>query len=291
VPEWVTAYLLLGVPMLYLATMAFWPLVQEVWLSFTDARLTRPNDGSFVGFDNYARLFSGPRLVQVLGNTVVYTLGTATLSLLMGVVPAVLLNTRFRGHSLARSILATPWAMPGVAAAIIWLWMFNPRGGILNRTLETLSLGQVSWLQSPQMAMMSVVIVTSWLLAPIVMLVTLSALSSVPSEVEEASRIDGATPLSTFRFVTWPHILPTIRLLSLLLTIWALTRWDVISVLTGGGPVNSTATIVVATQQQAFRYQQVGMGAAYAMIGLVLAAMLALGYFLLEQRELKRASR
>jgi multiple sugar transport system permease protein len=283
--------MLLCVPMLYLAAMAFWPLLQEVWLSFTDARLTRPNGGSFVGLDNYARLFSGPRLLQVLGNTVMYTIGTAVVSLVLGVLPAVLLNTKFRGHSLARSILATPWAVPGVAAAIIWLWMFNARGGILNRTLEAFSLGELNWLQSPQLAMVSVIIVTSWLLAPIVMLVTLSALSSVPSEVEEASRIDGATPLSTFRFVTWPHILPTVRLMSLLLTIWALTRWDVITVLTGGGPINSTATIVVATQQQAFRYQQVGMGAAYAMIGLVMAAVLALGYFLLEQRELKKASR
>ena len=290
-PEWGTAYLLLAVPMLYLVVTAFWPLLQEVWLSFTDARLTRPNDGHFVGLDNYRTLFAGPRLPQVLLNTVKYTIGTAALSLVAGVLSAVLLNTRFRGHNVARSILATPWAVPGVAASIIWLWIFNVHGGIFNRILEALSLGRLGWLQSPGLAMICVIVVTSWLLAPIVMLVTLSALSSVPSEVEEASRIDGATPLSTFRFVTWPHILPTVRLLALLLTIWAVTRWDVITVLTGGGPVYSTSTIVVATQQQAFRFQQVGMGAAYAMVGLVMATILALAYFFLEKRELRKAER
>jgi multiple sugar transport system permease protein len=266
-------------------------LLQEVWLSFTNTRLAAPNDGSFVGLDNYRTLLAGPRLPQVLLNTVTYTVGTAALSLLAGVLAAVLLNTRFRGHSVARAILATPWAVPGVAAAIIWLWIFNVHSGILNRMLEALSLGRLGWLQAPSLAMICVVVATSWLLAPIVMLVTLSALSSVPAEVEEASRIDGATRLSTFRFVTWPHILPTIRLLALLLTIWALTRWDVITVLTGGGPVNSTSTIVVATQQQAFRFQQVGMGAAYAMVGLAAASILALGYFLLEKRESKKAER
>jgi multiple sugar transport system permease protein len=277
--------------MVYLLVTTFWPLLQEVWLSFTDTQLAAPRDGSFVGLDNYRILFSGPRLPQILLNTAIYTLGTAVLSLVAGVLAGVLLNTRFRGHSIVRAILATPWAVPGVAAAIIWLWIFNVHNGILNRTLEWVGLGRFGWLQSPSLAMVCVIVATAWLLAPIVMLVTLSALSSVPDEVEEASRIDGATPLSTFRFVTWPHILPTIRLLALLLTIWALTRWDVITVLTGGGPVNSTATIVVATQQQAFHFQQVGMGAAYAMVGLVAATVLALGYFLVERREAGKVER
>jgi multiple sugar transport system permease protein len=287
-PDWVPAGLFLLVPMGFLTVMAFIPLLKEVWLSFTNARLTDPNGGAYVGLGNYRTLFSGPDLPKVLLNTVTYTLGTSVLALAGGIASAVVVNTKFRGHSLVRGILAAPWAVPGVAAALIFQWMFNTTG-ILNRLLGDVGLGPVSWLSSPSWAMVSVIFVTAWQFAPFVMLVTLSALQSVPAEVAEASRIDGAGRLSTFRFVTWPAIFPTVRLVALLLTIWTLRRWDLITVLTGGGPVNSTSTIVVATQQQAFTYQNVGEGAAYAVIGGAIAGVLAVGYYLLERRELKRA--
>ena len=287
-PEWVPAGLFLLVPIGFLTVMAFIPLIKEVWLSFTNARLTNPNGGAYVGLDNYRTLFSsGSALGQVLRNTLIYTLGTSVLSLAGGILSAVVVNTKFRGHSVVRGILAAPWAVPGVAAALIFLWMFNT-DGILNRFLGDVGLGPVSWLSSPGWAMVSVIFVTSWQFAPFVMLVTLSALQSVPAEVAEASRIDGAGALSTFRFVTWPHIFPTVRLIALLLTIWTLRRWDLITVLTGGGPVNSTSTIVVETQQQAFTYQDVGQGAAYAVIGGGIAAVLAVGYYVLERRELAK---
>lgn len=289
-PEWTTATMFLAVPLLFLTAMLFWPLIKEVWLSLTNARLTNPNGGAYVGLQNYRTMFSGPTLPRVLVNTLTYTFGTALLSLVGGVTSALIVNTRFRGHGIVRGILAAPWAIPGVAAALIWQWMFNDTG-ILNRILEGLSASGVTWLASTRFAMISVVLVTSWLFAPFVMLVTLSALQSVPAEVAEASRIDGASRLSTFRFVTWPHILPTIRLIALLLTIWTLRRWDLITILTDGGPANSTNTIVVAIQQEAFDYQQVGMGAAFAMVGIVIATILALGYYFLERREQRKARR
>ena len=122
--------------MFFLAVMAFYPLLREVYLSFTNTTLTQPNGGSFIGLGNYRTLFSGPDLLQVLRNTIEYTFGTAALSLLVGVFSAMLVNTKFRGHSVVRAILArTPWAVPGVAAAIIWLWMFTVYGGIFNRIL------------------------------------------------------------------------------------------------------------------------------------------------------------
>ncbi len=287
-PDWVPAGLFLLVPMGFLTVMAFYPLLKEIWLSFTNGRLTDPDGGAWVGLGNYKTLFSGPALPKVLFNTFTYTAGTSVLALAGGIASAVVLNTRFRGHSIVRGILAAPWAIPGVAAALIFSWMFNGTG-ILNRILHVVGLGPVQWLASPNWAMISVIFVTAWQFAPFVMLVTLSALQSVPAEVAEASRIDGAGRLSTFRFVVWPHIFPTVRLIALLLTIWTLRRWDLITVLTNGGPANSTSTIVVATQQQAFVYQNVGQGAAYAVIGGAIAAVLALGYYQLERRELRLA--
>lgn len=287
-PEWASASFFLFVPLAFLAVMSFLPLLREVWLSFTNARLTSPNSGKFIGLGNYRTIASGPALGKVLLNTLIYTLGTTVISLAIGIASAVVVNTKFRGHSLVRAVLAAPWAVPGVAAGLIWLWMFNDNG-ILNRILQALGAGKVDWIASPNWAMFSVIAVTAWLFAPFVMLVTLSALQSVSEEATEASKIDGAGRLSTFRFVTWPHITPTVRLIALLLTIWTLRRWDVITVLTGGGPVNATSTIVVATQRQAFTYQQVGQGAAYAMVAVLIAAVLATGYYLLERREATKA--
>jgi multiple sugar transport system permease protein len=162
--------------------------------------------------------------------------------------------------------------------------------GVLNRILDRTGASPVTWLADPHWAMVSVILVTAWLLSPFVMLVTLSALQSIPRELLEAARIDGAHTISRIQFIIWPHIRPTVRLLGLLLTIWSLRRWDVISVLTNGGPVNSTSTIVVATQKQAFSYQQVGQGAAYAVIGIIVAAILAAGYHLLERTDRRGAS-
>jgi multiple sugar transport system permease protein len=283
-PEWTTATLFLVVPGAFLVVMLLYPLLKEVWLSFTSTRLTEPNGGAYVGLGNYRTLFAGPELPRVLVNTLAYTLGTTALSLAGGCLSAVVVNTRFRGRSIVRAVLAMPWAVPGVAAALIWLWMFNDNG-IFNRILHGVAIHNISWLSSTHWAMFSVIVVSSWLFAPFVMLVTLSALQAVPSEVAEASRIDGASALSTFRFVTWPYIVPTIRLIALLVTIWSLRRWDIITVMTDGGPANTTNTVVVATQQEAFTYQEVGMGAAYAMIGIVIAGILAAGYYLLERRD------
>jgi multiple sugar transport system permease protein len=284
IPEWVTAGVLLLIPMLLLTIMRFIPLLREVWMSFTNTKLTNPNGGRYVGLHNYDVLLSGPNLHQVLLNTAKYAIGTTTLALVGGLVAALVINTKFTGRAFARAVLVSPWAVPGVAAGIIWLWMFTDNG-IIARTLQATGLPQISWLASPHWAMVSVVVVSAWLSYPVVMLVTLSALQSVPEEITEAARIDGADRIATFRFVTWPHIRPTFVLVGLLVVIWSVKRWEVITVLTGGGPVNSTATIVVATQKQAFSYGQVGMGAAYAVVGILIASCLVGGFYLLQRRE------
>lgn len=287
----VTPAALLGVPLAFLACMVVWPLFQQVWLSLTDARLTNPSAGAFVGLDNYIAAFSGSTLPRVLLNTIVYTLGTTAIALVIGVLAALVVNTRFAGHGFVKAVLASPWAIPGVAAALIWMWMFSQSRGIINRGLEALGASGIGWLTSEPWAMVSVVMVTAWQAVPFVMLVTLAALKSVPHEVAEASRVDGAPRIATFQWVVWPHILPTVRLLAILLVIEALRKWDIIAVLTGGGPVNSTNTLVVAIQRQAFEYQQLGMGAAFAIIGITIAIGFALVYLAAERREERRNAR
>lgn len=287
----VTPALLLAGPFIFLGVMIIWPLFEQIWISMTDARLTNPSAGEFVGLDNYTTALAGDNLPRVLVNTLVYTLGTTLIALVLGVLAAVVVNQKFAGNTVVKGILATPWAIPSVAAALIWLWMFSQSRGIINRGLESLGQEGIAWLTTEPWAMVAVIAVTAWQAVPFVMLVTLAALKSVPQETAEASRIDGASRLGTFQWVIWPHILPTVRLLAILQIIEALRKWDIIAVLTEGGPVNSTSTLVIAIQRQAFEYQQLGMGAAYAIIGITIAILFTLVYLLLERREERRNTR
>jgi multiple sugar transport system permease protein len=165
--------------------------------------------------------------------------------------------------------------------------MFNGQSGILNGILAALGFERVQWLTSMQFALPSIVAVTVWQVAPFVMLVVLATLQSVPEEVREAARIDGADRLNVFRNVTWPHILPAVQLCSLLVAVWSIRRFDIIYLLTGGGPLESTATLVVKIRQVAFESHELGVGSAYGVVGLFLALLLAFLHFGVEKHRAK----
>lgn len=221
----------------------------------------------------------------------VYTVLTVLIGVALGVVAALAIDRPFKGRAVVRAILLFGWAVPGVAASLIWLWMYNERSGVFNRMTELLGIGRFSWLTSTDYALGSVLAVTVWQVAPFVMLVVLAALQSVPQEVREAARIDGADGISTFRAVTLPHIRPSIQLAALLVAVWSIRRFDIIYLLTGGGPLGSTSTLVVKLRQTAFEGHELGMASAYGAVGLALALMVAAVHYTVEQRRMKRMSR
>ncbi|QGH68458.1 carbohydrate ABC transporter permease [Pseudactinotalea sp. HY158] len=268
-------YLLLLVPVLYLSVVLFWPLGKEVWMSFTDTRLMSPNDGNFIGLENYRALLTSGELPYSIWVTLAYTAATVVCSTALGVCAALLLNRPFVGQTLSRSVLLFGYAVPSVAAVLGWYWIYNERSGILNRVSEALGFGPQAWLTSSEWALISITVVTVWQVTPLVMLVVLAALQSVPEEVREASRIDGADPLNVFRNVTFPHIRPSVELVALLVMVWTIRRFELVYLLTGGGPNNRTSTIVVSLQQMAFENQSLGKAAVFGVIGLVLALLLA----------------
>lgn len=278
-------YLFIAPAIVYLAVFMLVPFVRGIQLSFTDAVLVNPSGGSFVGVDNYANLVTSDRFWNSLGATFVYTATTVVLSMVVGTTAAVLINRRFRGRAIVRAILTFPYAMPTVAVTLIFIWIYNQSGGILNRTAGVLGLGQVGWLTDPSYGMVSVVAATVWKVFPFVMLVMLAALQSVPEELFEATRVDGADSLSTFRAIVLPHLMPTIRVVALLMTIWSIRRFEIIFLLTGGGPVEKTNTLVINIYQRAFGEQQLGAAAAIAVLGLLLSVAVTVVFFLAERRE------
>jgi len=278
-------------PMIYLMVFMFWPLGRQMYMSLTNTRIINPNRGRFIGLGNYERLFDDPAFYLSLKVTLVYAVLAVIFGVALGTISALAIDRPFKGRSIVRAILLFGWAVPNVAASLIWLWMYNDRSGVFNRLTESLGLGRFGWLTTIDLALPSIVATTVWQVAPFVMLVVLAALQSVPSEVREAARIDGADGLSTFRAVTLPHIRPAIQLAALLVCVWSIRRFDIIYLLTGGGPVGTTSTLVVKIRQTAFENHELGMASAYGAIGLVLALAVAAIHYTVEQRRMKWMAR
>jgi len=277
-------YAFVAVPLGYLGVFMLWPLGRQMWMSFTNTRLMNPNQGDFIGLENYQELFRDPQFYTSLNVTILYTLLTVVFGVVLGTISALAIDRPFKGRTIVRAILLFGWAVPNVAATLIWLWIYNGPSGIANEITQALGFGRIQWLTSLDWALPSIMIVTVWQVAPFVMLVMLAALQSVPTEVREAARIDGADALNVFRNVTLPHILPTMQLISLLVAVWSIRRFEIIYLLTGGGPIGSTSTLVVQLRLTAFEDYDLGLASAYGAVGLALAMVVALIHFLFERR-------
>ncbi len=284
----VAPYLFAAGAAVYLLLFMALPLGRGVWLSTTDTKLLNPTGGTFVGVRNYERLLVDDRFYDSLLTTLLYSGATVVASLLVGTVAAVAINERFRGRTIARAVLTLPWAVPAVAVALVFAWIYNVDSGVANRGIRGLGLGERGWLTDPSWGLFSVTFASVWKVFPFVMLVVLAALQSVPHELREAARVDGADSLSAFRAIVLPHLLPTLRIVALLMTIWSFRRFEIIYLLTGGGPVDVTNTIVINVYREAFQNSNLGRAAALGVLGLVLSLMVTTVYFVLERRTEKR---
>ncbi|HEY2925958.1 carbohydrate ABC transporter permease [Piscinibacter sp.] len=278
--DWVP-YLFAAPLVVYLLLFQGYPLLQELYLSFTSTSLLAPGKHQFVGLENYADLAAVSDFHRVLWITAVYTVSCVVLAIGLGLGAALLLDAPFRGRAIARSLVTIPWAAPPVAVALIFVWMFNGQYGIVNHGMRLLGLplGSESWLDSPSLALPAVLLTTVWQIFPFASVVILAALQGVSSELREAAVIDGADRLSVFRAVVWPTIQPTVTLLALFITIWSLRRFDLIWLMTQGGPIGSTNTLVIELYRRAFVYRELGAAAAVGMVGLSIALLVTVAYF------------
>lgn len=280
-------YLFIGFAVLYLLFFTAFPLLTGIDLSFKNSKLLNPSGGTYVGFDNYAALLTSGSFAKSVVTTLVYTVASVIGCLVLGTASAVVINGAIPGRAFARTMMVLPWAVPTVAVALVFRWIYNDTNGIANDVTQGLGIGQVGWLTDPQYGMMAVVIPTVWKLAPFVMLVVLAALQSVPEELYEATRVDGADAFTTFKQIVLPQIAPTLRVVALLMTIWSFRRFEIIWLITGGGPVDATTTIVINVYRQAFSNGNLGLAAAAGVLGLLLSLVVTVVYFFVEQRATK----
>ncbi|MQB44944.1 sugar ABC transporter permease [Rhizobium sp. ICMP 5592] len=279
-------YIFVAPIVVYLLVFQVYPLIQEFLLSFTSTSLLAPDDQTFVGLDNYSFLFETGDFVGVLWVTAIYTVACVFLSLVLGLGTALLLNSPFMGRGVARALVTVPWAAPPVAVALIFTWMLNSQYGIFNHALRALSLpfGNENWLDNPSLALPAILMTTIWQIFPFSSVVILSALQGVSPEIREAAMIDGADRFNIFKTAVWPTIQPTVMLLALFITIWSLRRFDLIWLMTQGGPLGATNTLVIELYRNGFVYRDLGTAAAIGMIGLLVALMVTVVYFKVTQR-------
>jgi multiple sugar transport system permease protein len=268
-----------------LALLVAVPAVTVIGLSFTDAGLG-DGSGAFTGWRNYAWVFRSSAFYQALINTAIWVFASVGVEMVLGLGVALLLNRSFFGRGVARAIAFAPYLIPTVVAVLVWRYMFNDVVGILNYLLMAAGLihQPMNWLDSPSMAMFSVIVVGVWKFLPFSVLALLGVLQSIPQEQYEAARIDGAGDLQQFRRITLPYVMPVFLLTALLRTIWTFHKFDIIYLMTGGGPMDATTTLPVLVYQKAFVDFEMGRAAAMAIVTAVILGVLLAAYFSLIRR-------
>jgi multiple sugar transport system permease protein len=253
------------------------PMVASFVLSFTHYEILGPV--TFIGLENYTDILTDDRLFwQSMQNTFFYVVGSVPVRLIIALLLAVLLNMKFSGTRLFRTIFYLPSVTSGVAVATVWLWMFEPTYGVINNVLRFFGLPGPPWLGSLTWAMPSIIIM-SWIYIGSMMVIFLAGLQGIPRHLYEAAEIDGAGRLMQFRNITLPMLSPTIFFNLVMAIITSFQVFTNVYVMTRGGPANATLVYMLYLYNQAFRYIQVGYASALAWILFVIILLITLIQF------------
>ena len=221
----------------------------------------------FVGLDNYIKILQWPDFWADLKNAVIFTVGSVFFQLIAGLLVALLLNEDFPGRNIARSVILFSYLVPIVVAALIWKYMLNDIFGIVNYTINMLKLPiPTTWFASPDTAMPTLILFNVWKFFPFMVIVFLAQLQSIDPVLYEAAKVDGANRLQAFWYITLPSLKPVIFIALMLRTIWTFNNFEVINLLTGGGPMGTTETPALLIYRVTFGQYSIGTGAAISSI-------------------------
>ena len=289
--HWLPYALVLPI-LLYEGVMILYPIVQGILGSFQNIVLGINKPVEWVGLANYQRMVSDPSFWQVMRTTFIYSGLVITVSLLLGLLTALLFNRPFMFRGGARSLLMMPWAFPEVPIVMIFIWILNPQFGVANVVARWIPgvTQNPPWLQSPVLAMACMVVITAWKAFPFYSLVILSALQSIPYELYEAAKVDGASNGQLFRNITLPGIGTTMELLVVLACIFSFKQFSIIYLMTGGGPVGATETLVMRLFNTAFRFYDYSYAAALGVAGFLISLIIAIFFVILQNRRAKETA-
>lgn len=277
--------LLIAPTVLVFCTVIVYPLVSAIYLGLFSI-YTPTMEGEWVGLDNYRRLLASGEFWRSLANNLIWTAGTLTLQIVFGILVALMLHRNLAFRALARSLVLFPYFLSTVVAVLVWRWLFNDLYGVLNHLLIWAGIVDlpVDWLGSMPNAMISLIFVGAWKYFPFVVIAVLARLQAIPDELYEAASIDGAGAWARFTDVTLPQLRDVLVVVVLLRTIWDFKEFDLIYLLTGGGPIIGTQTLPLMVYKEAFALNQMGGASAVAVL-MMLIMLLFMSLYLSRARD------
>ena len=283
------AYALIAPAALYIILIVAWPLLETIRLSFTNSSLAGED---YVGLENYQKMFSSKKFNGIVSRTFIWMFFSVSLKLIIGLIGAVLLNANLKGRSIFRVLVMPPWVVPIAIGMLGWLWLYNGYFGIIAGVgMRTGILdGPFGFLAYKQSAFISTIIADVWVGTPMVTVFFLAAMQGVPRDLYEAAYCDGASRWDRFFKITLPQITPVIITMSLLSAIWTFNSFEIIWILTEGGPRGATTTLIIDTYKQALGNYKFGRGAARAVVVMILLMLFAGFYLALLARINKKIS-
>ncbi|MBI2116439.1 MAG: sugar ABC transporter permease [candidate division NC10 bacterium] len=260
--EWLLALILLTPALVMLGLFVAYPFVRGIWLGLLDSVVGR--EGDFVGLRNYVKLWNDDIFRRAAANTFIYTGFATSLKLTLGMIVALMLNNLIGWKRILRASMLLPWIVPTVLSTLAWKWMFDPTFSIVNWILYHLGFIRlrIDWLGGPVMAMGSVILVNVWRGTPFFAITLLAGLQTINPDVYEAASIDGANPWQRFWRVTWPLLMPVTTVVMLFSVIQTFADFQLVYILTGGGPANSTHLFATYAYQIGVATGKLGEGAA-----------------------------
>ncbi|OBZ94733.1 ABC transporter permease [Pararhizobium polonicum] len=290
-PSALWPWLLLLPAFMALASVSFYPIVNGLYLSLTNTSLiSQEND--FTGFANYVELWNDPLFWNAWWHTIWFTFASTTLETLIGLAMALILCEAFSGRGLVRAAMLVPWAMPTVVTSKMFGWLFDGQHGIINFVLLHLGLidQNVNWYGSPDTAMTTIIIADVWKTTPFMALLLLTGLQTVPKSLVEAARMDGAKAWVIFWNIRLPLLMPTLLIAGLFRALDAFRVFDLVYVLTGGGPADSTETLSTLSYKVLFSTLQFGYGSAVSTAMFITEGLIALAFCLYLVRQIRRTT-
>lgn len=277
------AWALLAPAILYVLIIVAWPLFETFRLSFTDASLRKITN--YVGWRNYEKIFN-ETFLTVITRTFIWTFFSVLLKMIIGMCGAVLLNTAVPGRNLFRLLTMPPWIVPMAIGIFMWGWMYNGQFGMISGLLQRFGLtdGPVAFLAYGSTAFWATIITDVWIGVPMVTIYFLAAIQSIPKDLYEAAWTDGASRWTRFRRITLPLMAPAIITMSMLSLIATFNSFDIIWILTQGGPSGQTTTMIIDTYNVAIGSKKYGEGAARAVVICIFLSLFCIAYFRIVRR-------
>ncbi len=258
-----------------------YPLINTVRLAFTNYRITRLDDISFAGLNNFKEIFADPDIFMIMGNSVKFVLFTVALQFVLGLILALALHKPFKFRGVYQAVVFLPWAFSGFIIGLTFQWIFNGEYGPINDLLMKAHLitTKISFTGAPGLSLFTVITALTWAGIPFFAIMILAALQSIPGELYEAAKIDGSNAINRFRHVTIPFIKPTIVIAILLRTIWVFNNADLIYIMTKGGPANTSHSLSSYMFMKAYSTLNFGQASALGVLFMFILVLYVLIFF------------